>query len=165
MKLLFSTILLGFVLTQVVYAQHVPDGVYTKSDSDLTQVIDKLCIEIRNNLPSYQKTQVVADKENARNVFKKKNEIILITVKSIDKNIEKKVSWYYDNGKLIFCEQIWLDNSSYVLVDHEKFYIDNGRLISWVKDNTPIDYTSDDFRKIDNWLATYADKLKYDSMK
>jgi len=145
---------MSFILTQGTYAQ-----IYNQQITD----IDKARREIKNNIQNFQKIEKIRDSTGSRYVYFKEKELQLITVFCEDKNIDKSVEWYFSNGQLIYSEQIWTDTKSSKTIDNEKFYLSNGHLIAWTKENNPVDNTSQEFKDVDVQLFTYAEKIKEDA--
>lgn len=163
MRRILLTLLTGIVLNQAAYSQkNVLDGVYIKGDSEIIKNINKVREETLANINSYQKEEAFKDKDGTsfRYVYRQNKELKLIAVKTMDGNVEKRVSWYFNNGQLIFSEQIWTDNESNKLIDHEQFYTDYGNLIAMIKNDKPVATTSDEFKEVSKGLKSYAEKLK-----
>lgn len=153
-------------LTTIVTCLVLTHGVYSQTEKEQILKIDKAKLEIINNLNSYQKIEKYKDDISYKYVFLKDKELKLITLKTNDKNIEKRVSWYFVNEQLIFSEQIWINKESNEIINHEKFYTNNGNLIAWIKtDNTTEDTSSENFKYIDKELSAYAVKLQTESLK
>ncbi len=165
-----ATILL---FTKGVYSQitnyshkNVLDGLYVKSNEEQIVAIDTMVQEIKTNLNNYTKSKAFKDSTSSSDFFLQENELKLVILKTNNDNIEKRVSWYFADRRLIFAEQIWIDNKTNALVDHEEFYQGMGRLLAWIKtDKTKEDPTSKDFKYIQDGLLTQADILIAESKK
>src|SRR5438045_7079970 len=95
--------------------------------------IDKYTSDLNINLCAFQKIEKYKEDIESRYVYSKDNEIQLITLKYTENNIEKNVAWYYSKGQLIYSEQTWVDVSTKKILDHQKFYLSDGHLVSWMK--------------------------------
>jgi hypothetical protein len=147
-------------------------GAYSQSDAQQIDDIDKLRQEIKNNISTYQKTEVECDTTGStgyRYVYKNGSDLKLIAIEYKDKRdpgkyIDKKVEWYFSNGHLIYCEQVWTDIPTGKIVDDERFYSNDQHLIAWIKsENEKVDSTSQEFKDVDAQLVAYGNKLVWDS--
>jgi len=144
-------------------------GAYSQSDAQQITDIDKLRQEIKNNISTYQKTVVINDTNGYRHVYKNGSDLKLIAIEYKDrrdtgKYIDKKVEWYFSNGHLIYCEQVWTDIPTGKIVDDERFYSNDLHLIAWIKSETgKVDATSQEFKDVDAQLVAYGNKLVWDS--
>ena len=153
MKNYFSILILSFALTQSVFAQ-----------TDKKQIIDieKAIQDIKNNIGSFQKIEKYNDNSGHKYYFVKDKQLQLVTVDFQDDNINKKVEWYFSNGKLIYSEQIWTDTKSKNIIDNERFYLSNDKLISWIKESQAVENNSREFQDTNTQLALYGEKLLSD---
>ena len=160
------TILIGIALNQAGYSQtNVLDGVYIKGDSEIVKYIDEIRAETLSKINSYQKSyeKEVVDNDSVgfQYVFKQDKKLKLVTLVVMDGDVEKRVSWYYDQGQLVFTDQIWINNVTNEITSHQKCYEDNGHLIAMINtDNQPIAATSDEYKYVDKELGSYGAKLK-----
>ena len=167
MKKYFFVMATILLFIKGVYSQtNVLDGVYIKSDEEQIVTIDKMVQEIKTNLNSYTKSKAFKDSISSSDFFLQDNELKLVIVKTNDENIEKRVSWYFADGRLIFSEQVWIDNKTNALIDHEEFYQGMGRLLAWIKtDKTKEDPSSKDFKYVKEGLLAQAERLIDESKK
>lgn len=127
------------------------------SQSERTSHIDQTVKKISSSINDYKKTETVYDSVSQKTVYSKNNVVKLIRVKHIEEGIEKTVSWYFNDKQLIFSEQNWLNIKSDLVIDHEIFYMDNGRLISWINtDDMAVSEESTEFKKTDAALSAYG---------
>lgn len=153
---------LGVILIILVLIQ----GVYSQTDKQQIADIDKIRIEIKNNLDSFQKIEKFKDTTGYRYEYKKDNELKIIMVQYKDrrdpgKYIDKKVEWYFSNGHMIYTELIWTDIATNMEVDNQKCYLNDQHMIAWIKfDNTTVDKNSQEFKDMDTKLVAYGIKLK-----
>jgi hypothetical protein len=138
-------------------------GIFAQTNKQQITDIDKARQEIRNNIQNFQKIEKVRDSTGSRYVYLKEKELQLITVNYRDKNVDKTVEWYFSNGQLIYSEQVWTEIKSNKTIDNEKFYLSNGHLISWTKEDIIVDNNSQEFMDVDAQLTTYASKLIEDA--
>jgi hypothetical protein len=74
--------------------------------------------------------------------------------------IEKSVSWFFGNNRLIYSETIWMDTRNGKKLYHEKTYHDKRGLIAWMKNEDGfVDARSHEFRELDKQLTAYSLKL------
>jgi hypothetical protein len=155
MKNYFFAILIGIALIISACA---------KSDQQLMLSIDNVRIGIKNNIASLTKVEKFKDSTGYRYAYFKEKDLQLITVYFKDQNIDKNVEWYFSNGKLIYSEQTWINTELGQIVDNEKYYLDDNRLIAWVKtDKSLVDKTSHEFIEVDSKLPVYGEKLQKDN--
>lgn len=111
--------------------------------------IDRSVQEIKSRLPSLRRIEKINTKEGSRIIFLQGKDVQLITVRTIEQSIEKKVDWYYIKGELAYSETNWIDTRSKNKVFHEKCYLYKHHLVSW----TGFDPASEEFKKMDNALT------------
>jgi hypothetical protein len=155
MKRIIVAIIVGLLCIQ---------GMFAQTEKQIS-AIDKQWQKIKSNISSFTKEVKVENNTGYRFVYSKDKELQMITVSYKDQDVDKKVFWYFVNGKMIYSEQTWTNTSTGKIVDNEKFYFDNERLFAWIKDNKSIDTASNDFKKADNEFVSYVVKLKEDSPK
>jgi hypothetical protein len=153
MKKYLLVIAISFVLIQRVCSQ---------TGETQTSNIDKVRQEIKNNINNYQKIENIQTKTGFRSTYKKGKELKLIVVEVKDsiglgKCLDKKVEWYFSKGYLIYSEQIWTDLEANKIVDHQKLYLDDKHLISWIKnENQSLDINSKEFKETEATLMAYG---------
>lgn len=138
--------------------------VSAQADKRQISRIDKSRLKIRNNLAGFQKNeQKLNDSTITEYAYAEGKELELVTVYVNDKTIIKNVEWYFLDKHLIYSEQIWTDPSTKNIVDKEKFYLENGHLIAWIKSNNiGVDNTSQAFKQCETKLIAYGEKLEND---
>ena len=74
--------------------------------------------------------------------------------------VNKRVTWYFLNQKLIHSETIWWDAQSNKKLYEEKTYHQNGVLFSWLgSDHKFVDANSQEFKSMDRKLQEYSQQL------
>jgi len=160
MKKVLIIISMIAVFAPAVYPQKNLNGVYVKSEKEQIAGIEKMKQVIVDKLDSYTKIEKYKDSISSKYYFFQDKELKLVVLKTIDNKLEKRVSWYFANGQLIFSEQIWIDDKTNRIINHEQFYTHSGHLIAWIKtDNTKEDTSSTGFKYIDKNLGAYAEEL------
>jgi len=157
MKTFLLTLAAGLFMAQATYSQ-------TKQEQ-MTN-IDQKKQDIDNNIGSYQKSMKFKDGTNSKSVFKDGNELKMVSISIIDENVDKKVQWYFENGKLIYAQVEWTNISTGILVNNQRTYVDNKQAFSWIKaGNVSVSSSSREFKDMDSELMVYAANLQKDSMK
>lgn len=127
---------------------------------------EQVIIEIENYVSGVQSRLTSLDKAEKINtgteqkfIYSDNNKIQLISVRTIDNNVEKKVSWYYSNGEYIYSETVWI-NPDGSLMKNEKLYFDKGSLIKWTTtENISIDTNSEEFKLANKTFYDYGMSL------
>ena len=120
--------------------------------------------QIQNHLNELRKTEKVQTLESSKHCYYNENELKLVTVQEKGK-IEKKVAWYFTEKTLLYTETNWTDTEKGTVLYLEKTYhTDQGKLLAWLNsENTFVDSSSEEFRKMDRSLQDYAAKLLNES--
>lgn len=128
--------------------------------------IDRSVQDIKNRMPSFTKVEKIHTKEGSRIIFLQGKDVQLITVKTIEQSIEKKVEWYYIKGELAYSETNWIDTRSKNKVFHEKCYLYKQHLISRAGSGSePADPSSEEFKKTDAALTAYGASIRNEALK
>jgi hypothetical protein len=115
---------------------------------------------IKKEIPSLTKIEKIKNDDGEKFVYLKNQEIVLITVHSRDKNIDKYVEWYYSKNELFYSEQTWINSSTGEIINNEKFYLLNRQLIALQNtDQTFETKDSDKFKTLNAQLAEYGSSL------
>jgi hypothetical protein len=124
--------------------------------------IEKVVADIRSKSGAFKKAELFRDSTGTRSAFLKGKELVMVRAEMVDHHVvTKKIEWYFSNGHLIYCEQLWTVISSGHEMNHEKLYLVNDKLIEWVKtDGKPADPNSNDFKETGFYLAEYGRVLK-----
>ena len=141
------------------------DGVYIKSDEERVAEIDKITQEIKAGLNSLSKTQNFKDSSNYRLIYKKAMEPLLISIHSEGKDISYVKDWYFQNGHLIFVEQITRVIEFDKVIDTERMYLDKENLFIWIQSGKKVDPSSSQFKEAAKELREYSNKLIVGSLK
>ncbi|MGZ3920822.1 MAG: hypothetical protein ACXVC7_11035 [Bacteroidia bacterium] len=99
------------------------------------------------------KTEKINADTDQKVIFSDTKNVELITVRTRNNSIEKKVSWFYSNGKYIYAEQTW-SNPEGIVINNEKLYFNENRLIQWIKTDGSI-INTDEKEFIMNATALY----------
>lgn len=120
--------------------------------------------QIQNHLKELRKTEITQTTEGSKYGYYNGNELKFVTVQEKGK-IEKNVAWYFNGKALLYTETNWTDTASEKVLYLEKTYhSDEGRLLAWLNsENTFVDSSSEEFRKMDQVLYNYAKKLLNES--
>lgn len=159
MKKYFLVIVTTLLFTESIYSQSatVPDEVLSG--------IDEVKEVIKKNIGSYQKKEKFKNSTGYNRAYFKGQELQLISVYYKDTITEKNVEWYFQHEKLIYSQQLWTDIKTKDTLDYERFYLNNERLIAWLKFNKKVDTASEAFRKVATKMRDYIGDLKLDNMK
>lgn len=146
MKFLISLILLS--LNLICFSQeHVANEV------------ENYVSNIQSRLTSLDKTEKINTGNEQKSIYSGNNKIQLISVRTIDNSIEKKVSWYYSKGKYVYSETVWI-NADGSLIKNEKLYFDKRNLIKWTTtENISIDSNSEEFKLANKTFYNYGMSL------
>ncbi|MGZ4044587.1 MAG: hypothetical protein ACXVO9_15385 [Bacteroidia bacterium] len=115
--------------------------------------INEQVLNIQNNLNLLTKTEKINADTDQKVIFSDTKNVELITVRTRNNSIEKKVSWFYSNGKYIYAEQTW-SNPEGIVINNEKLYFNENRLIQWIKTDGSI-INTDEKEFIMNATALY----------
>jgi hypothetical protein len=84
----------------------------------------------------------------------------IVKIKTLDKGLEKKVRWFFDNDTLFYSDQVWTKISTFQVVDQQKFYLQNNRLQVWLNENNrAVNPNSSEFINFEAELRNYSEKL------
>jgi hypothetical protein len=157
MKTILITLTAAFFLSQAAYSQ---------TEKEQITAIDNAKLAIDNNMGNYQKTKTYKEGANSKSVYKDGNELEMVTIDIIDKNVDKKVEWYFVNGGLIYSGQVWTNLKTGKIIDNEKTYVNNNQALCWIKTNNAlVDRSSEEFIDMNASLMAYAAQLEKDSLK
>jgi hypothetical protein len=147
MKKVIVILILAFLFIKGVNAQTLQAQI---------KIIDKQRQEIKSNIGNFNKIVKLEDKTGYKYVFLKGKELQLISVRSIENDIEKNVDWFVVDNKIIYCETLWLNITTKKIVGDDKNYFNNEHMIAWINtEGKFIDHTSDDFKSVDKEVASF----------
>jgi len=127
--------------------------------------IDKTIEQMKNQKDAYEKIEKIKSENAYKYVYFKDNEVQIISINEKDK-IEKNVEWFYLNNNLIYTETNWLNIIGGKKLFTEKTYHVKGNLIAWLKsENTFVDASSTEFKKMDKDLGAYAIKIRNEALE
>jgi hypothetical protein len=141
--------LLFFVLANLATAQKA---------ADIGAQINQHILMIQNDLGTFKKVEKVNTAQGYNYQYFKGKELQLVQIRSIESNVEKYVSWYFSNGKMIYSETQWIAPTG-DLQFSEKYYLNNDKLIHWIKDGKEINSADPAFKEMDTKLVAYGKKL------
>ena len=127
--------------------------------------IDKAAEEIKNNIGSYQKKEKFKDSTGYRSAYYNGKELQLVSSFYHDTVTEKHVDWYFQNSRLIFSVQLWIDKKTKDTLDYERYYLSNEQLIAWFKFNQLVERNTVLFKKLNYRMQDYIYDLKGDNRK
>jgi hypothetical protein len=154
MKTYFFTIVLGFALSQIVFAQ---------TQQQQIAEIDRARQEINCNAGNLYSIEDLQDSTGCLYVYSDNKELKLETVYVENNNMDKYVEWYFLNGQMIYASQLWIDRTTNKSIVNEKLYLSEGRLIGWIKnDNQTIDNTSKEFQERNTLIVKVGEHLESD---
>jgi len=133
------------------------------------QSIDKVCSEIKQSQSTLKKVVQCEKPDATRYAYFDNNALKMVTIECQDKRfseqpLDKKVTWYFDNDKLIYAETIWTDVSGKITYT-DKIYLTNDHVVAYFKNGSAIDNGSDEFKSVDKGLFAYAQQLKSESVQ
>lgn len=149
------TFFLSLILNVALFAQN----------EDQIRTIDVIRQETDKNLDNYEKEEKVNDSTSNKYVYTLDKELKLITVEVNEQGLNKKVRWYFEKGKFIFCEQIWKNIASDKLIDDEKFYVNNNNLVAYFIFEKKIDPASSEYKYVADKLLNDFDLFKEELRK
>lgn len=77
-----------------------------------------------------------------------------------NRNIEKKVAWFYVNKYPIYIEKNWTDIKSFKIIDNEKIYINNKKIILWLDFNDkPVDLNISENKTVCDMIIDCSKKI------
>ena len=156
MKKILFLVLLSVIFIQVLTAQTVNEQIAE---------IDRIKVDIKNNLGNYTKIEVFKDSTGYRYVYKQDNTLKLISIaykdrRNAGKYIYKEVEWYFCNGYLVATEQNWSDFYTKQLMDRQLFYLNDTCAIAWIDfENKKVDTDSEEFKREAAILLKYGQDL------
>lgn len=151
MKQIISLIVLMTIFTSGILAKS------TERDLEKIKItIDKIDSEIS----TYKKIEQFKDSEGSRYSYVENGKLRKVSVDTKHEGLNKKVDWYFENEKLIYSEQKWIDSENKI-VNNEKIFLSENKIISWIKtDGQKVDEKSQEFIDHELKLIEYATSLK-----
>lgn len=130
-------------------------GLLSHSQNTLEK-IDQVVEQIKIELDACRKVEQVRA-ENAYKCLYYSN-ALPVAIKVIENGrINKQVTWYFYEQKLLFTETLWMDSSDGKIVHHEKTYHYNESMIAWLdNENTFVEASSQEFIALDKALKIYG---------
>lgn len=148
-----------FVITSCIM---LGQAILAQNDNTQIAGIEKTKQYINNNIVNFK--QIEALKGNTggyRNAYARGKELQLVTFCAKDQSISKYVEWYFYNGHMIYAEQNWINDTTGVVIDNEKFYLNASHPIAWIQaDNTAVDTTTPQFKSMATQLQAYEKTLQ-----
>ena len=150
MKQIISLITLFILFSNGILAQ--------STEKDLERI--KVTIDqIDNEKSTYKLIEQFKNSEGSRYSYVKNGELKKVSINTQHENLNKKVDWYFDNGKIIYSEQKWVDSENKV-VNNEKIFLSENQIIAWIKtDGRKVDKESQEFIDAELKLIDYANSL------
>jgi len=129
-------------------------------DQSQIENIDDICRDIKKNIASFRKVEKYKDPSGGRYAYLKEKTLKVVVAEASDNVVDKKVEWYFLNGKLIYCEQTWTASVTKKVFNNEKLYVNKDRLVLWLRtDGKPVSPKTGEFMETDNGLISYGKKL------
>src|SRR5438128_10770305 len=105
MKQILLTALAVFVMTfganaQIIHEDETDKPLIAADTAQQVQNIDKLRVQIKAGIGSYQKVVMDTDKEGHRWHFFKGRELKMVQLVNRNETSEMNVEWYFNNGQL-----------------------------------------------------------------
>jgi hypothetical protein len=138
-------------------------GVFAQADPQQISNINKTRKEIKSDVPNFQKIDTIRNSSGSRDAYSngKELKLVIITAKDNEHNINKYTEWYFSDGHLIYCEQLWTNNVTGTTINHEKFYLSGTQMIDWIKTGDKhVDALTDGYKKMESTLIAYGEKLE-----
>jgi hypothetical protein len=131
-------------------------GQSTEKDLERIKVtIDK----IDNEKSTYKLIEQFKNSEGSRYSYVENGELKKVSINTQHEDLNKKVDWYFDNGKIIYSEQKWLDSENKI-VNNEKIFLSENQIVEWIKtDGQKVDKESQEFIDAELKLMGYANSL------
>ena len=150
MKQIISLITLFILFSNGILAQ--------STEKDLERI--KVTIDqIDNEKSTYKLIEQFKNSEGSRYSYVKNGELKKVSINTQHENLNKKVDWYFDNGKIIYSEQKWVDSENKI-VNNEKIFLSENQIIAWIKtDGRKVDKESQEFIDAELKLIDYANSL------
>ena len=125
--------------------------------------IDKKVKEIKDNINNYKTEAFKYADSTLKTTYSDKKVVKMIILSYKDNHLDKRTEIFFSNGQMIFHEQIWTDSKGQIVND-EKSYLADHRLIKWIKtDNKEVDKNSDDFKWWNKKLSESSKSWKKDT--
>lgn len=138
----------------IIYAQ----------ESQQIQVIDHTVNELARNLDNLTKIEAFKnDTLGFSYIYSNEEELkaIILQYNDLTTDTRKDVSWYFSNDGLIYSEQKWTNIYTSEILDHQKFYANQMKLVAWNKDGELKNKHSVEFQEMEIGLMKYAqDRVK-----
>jgi hypothetical protein len=166
MKKIISLIILGLLsiagYSQMSYENDYSNDMTLLKNDSLGQIrrIEKEVGKVNTN--ELKMMEIAKDKNGYRHDYFIGNDLKLVQVYYNENDIEKNVSWYFNNGQIIYSTQLWTNHKTKDTIDNERLYFYYENLIAWTKNGKPVDENSSEFKKVGVDLKEYAHKLKSD---
>ena len=131
-------------------------GQSTEKDLERIKVtIDK----IDNEKSTYKLIEQFKNSEGSRYSYVENGELKKVSINTQHGDLNKKVDWYFDNGKIIYSEQKWLDSENKI-ANNEKIFLSENQIVEWIKtDGQKVDKESQEFIDAELKLMDYANSL------
>jgi hypothetical protein len=134
-------------------------------DNEQIISINNIVEEIRNDTNKYRKVEKIKNKEGFNRGFFLDGELVLIKHSYKDTITEKSAEFYFQNGKLIYSQKLWLDIKTNDTLEYERYYLTNERLIAWFKFGQSVARSSVAFKKVAYKIRDYLGDLKLEYVK
>lgn len=122
--------------------------------------IEKTVSDIRKDEASYKKSEKHRDSLGAQYAFTRNGELMFTRAEVKEPTVTKRVEWYFDHGQIIFCEQTWTIINSAKVLNHERLYLKNGKMLLWLNtQNNEVDKTGNAFKETEFYLLEYSKTL------
>jgi|GEM_PF-6451607 len=135
-------------------------GMFAFSTKKEIEIVKAKVNFIENELSTYTKIVNQDDSMGLSNSFFKNDEIKKISVQMNEGKIIKQVVWYFENDQLIFSEQKWENQKDKTIVNNEKIYLIDHKLIAWIRtDGKLVKNNSQEFKNMESMSVAYAEGL------
>lgn len=139
---------------------------YSQVNKKKVEEINQKVAQIRKEMPSLRQSEKYRDSSGTRVAYLKGNELKVTRAAVKDQLLNRSVEWFFENGQIIYCEQLWTQRSNGATFNNEKLYVNNGKLFYWLTTNgTPHDTISNEWKETSFRLIDYSKTLLKEAAK
>ena len=132
---------------------------YTVYSQITIKDVDQLVRNINAKKETFEKKELSNSNEGNSYVWLQDEEPRIVMVNQKD-SVEKNVTWYFLDQKLLYSETLWTDRETNKKLYEEKTYHDKGILFAWLNsENKFKDANSIEFKSLDRKLQAYSQEL------
>lgn len=135
------------------------NSIFSQNDFPEVKIIQQKVNIINSSLGQLKILEIQKDTLGFKKIYFN-DTIQKIEICSIEnRNIEKRVAWFYVNKCPIYIEKNWTDLKSFKVIDNEKMYLNNKEIILWLDFNDkPVDLNSSENKAVCDRIIDYSKK-------